>query len=241
MRWENVTAVFGGTFDPPHLGHIEAVRGLFRLPGVQRVLVMPAAQPPHKPSHASSEQRLEMAEIAFSAEGRNKMGGPIEVSRFELEQAKLTGRPNYSFETLQALAPRYPDLAFVIGADQLESLPSWYRFPEVLDLAHWIVLERKPAGGDRARAVLKEWEGGGLVRLERAGHHLPTWRLKTGRNYLVLAPTEAPELSSTRIREHFERTGEAPENAVLPEILNYLEKNHLYGITDQNMRKGTSK
>ncbi|HUP55886.1 MAG TPA: adenylyltransferase/cytidyltransferase family protein, partial [Bdellovibrionota bacterium] len=65
MNWREVTAIFGGTFDPPHLGHREAVAGLFRNPGVREVWVMPAASPPHKPAIATAEQRLELARLAF--------------------------------------------------------------------------------------------------------------------------------------------------------------------------------
>src|SRR6185437_5876583 len=52
------------------------------------------------------------------------------------------GKPSYSFDTLQELRKDDPRIAFVIGADQLQELPRWHRFPEILGLCHWIILKR---------------------------------------------------------------------------------------------------
>src|SRR3954447_18077682 len=88
-RWSEVTAVFGGRFDPPHLGHREAVRGLFERPGVSRVVILPSASPPHKPTWASAENRAEMASLNFQTFGFNKFPQAIETDRRELDRARL--------------------------------------------------------------------------------------------------------------------------------------------------------
>jgi nicotinate-nucleotide adenylyltransferase len=227
-RWAEVTAILGGTFDPPHEGHREALRGLFRTPGVGRVLVMPAAAPPHKPTVATAEQRLEMARLAF--EGL----GDVEVDGSELERARRTGRPSYSFETLSELAPRHKQLAFVIGTDQLRDLPQWFRFPEVLGLSHWIVLTRKPDGEAIAAKALKELEASGL--LAKQADRL--WKIKVpghkGDRWLTVQPTDAPALSSTAVREALGRTGKPPQDALSEPVLGYLKQHRLYG-TDKDL------
>jgi nicotinate-nucleotide adenylyltransferase len=214
IRWSEVSAVFGGRFDPPHLGHVEAVRGLFREPGVRRVFVVPSAQPPHKAAAATAAQRLEMARAAFAG-----LGGDVIVDDRELRRAG----PSYSYDTLQELRRETPELAFVVGADQLRDLRTWHRFPEILGLAHWIVLARKPDGEALTGATLREWESAGLARPERGG-----WRLAGGR-VLIAVPTAAPAVSSTAVREAIGRTGQAPEGTVSEGISAYLKQNRLYG------------
>lgn len=66
--WHETTAIFGGRFDPPHLGHLEAVQGLFRYPGVKAVRVIPAAAPAHKATSASMTDRAEMSRLCFPDE-----------------------------------------------------------------------------------------------------------------------------------------------------------------------------
>ena len=119
----------------------------------------------------------------------------------------------------------YSQLAFVVGADQLAQLATWYRFPEILGLSHWIILERKPNGSKAAREALQVWENSGLVR-QRSDQ---TWESQGG-TCLMLAPTEAQEISSTAIRECLARTGTPPADTLLPEVFGYLKKNRLYGI-----------
>jgi nicotinate-nucleotide adenylyltransferase len=239
MTGSDVTALFGGGFDPPHLGHREAVRGLFGLPGVTRVWVIPSATPPHKPSHCPAEHRLAMASIGFQSTPQDPLPEEIEILSVEIDRARATGRPSYSYDTLQELKPRNSKLAFVIGADQLAALPTWYRFPEVLELTNWIVLERKPGGSELARKTLSEWESSQLIAKDRpTDQGLPTWKLRNPRNSLILAPTEAPALSSTAIRESLGRSGQAPAQSLLPEVLAYILRHKLYGVLDQNVRQG---
>src|ERR1044072_1797188 len=87
--WSNITAVFGGRFDPPHLGHREAVRGLFEHPGVKRVLIVPSASPPHKPTWATAEQRAGMAGLNFKATTKDSFPAEVELDLRELDRARL--------------------------------------------------------------------------------------------------------------------------------------------------------
>lgn len=218
-RWPEVTAVFGGRFDPPHLGHLEAVRGLLSIPGVRQVVILPSPTPAHKPAVASPAHRLEMTKLAFPKEMR------IDLREFERSRTR-PHEPTYSFDTLSEMKREFGDsLAFVIGTDQLKNLPNWHRFPDVLGLCHWIVLERKnsPVG----LKLLAEWEASGLA--VRAG--ASQWQLKNGLTYLALVPTPAPAVSSTAIREGIARSGKPQDGQLVPSVYAYLKNQGLYGST----------
>jgi len=235
-RWNEVTAVFGGTFDPPHFGHREAVAGLFKNPGVQRVLIIPSATPPQKPQAVASEHRVAMARICFaerlaSDSLASSIKGEIKIDTREIDRAKNSfGHPSYTFDTLHELKRDYSQLAFVVGSDQLANLPTWYRFPEVLGLCHWIVLSRKPDGERIAETTLQEWQTSGWVKKESS-----VWKVSSSvagnTPTISVIPTNARAVSSRNIREKLARDGSAgPFDPLLPpEILSYLMEHRLYG------------
>ncbi|MBY0470228.1 nicotinate (nicotinamide) nucleotide adenylyltransferase [bacterium] len=231
MKLNDVTAVFGGSFDPPHLGHTAAVQGLFQDPGVARVFIVPSARPPHKTSlKASTEHRIAMTRLAFSA------GHPenIRIDLREIERNQRTQTPSYSYDTLKELHSEMDPskLAFVIGADQLPHLHEWHRFPDVLGLCHWIVLDRRPTENLSLEKTLRDWQASGIVKSQ--GFNI--WQLRSSNSSnsknpltLQLVHTEAPPISSTMIRQSLERTGEPPANSLHPEVAAYLKTHHLYG------------
>jgi nicotinate-nucleotide adenylyltransferase len=226
--WNETTAIFGGRFDPPHVGHSEAIRGLFREPGVRQVWILPSPTPPHKSATASFEHRAEMAQLGLSKAHPAGDAGAVRVDLREADRARLRpDLPTYSFDTLQEIRCEVSNLAFVIGTDQLEQLHTWHRFPEILGLCHWIVLARKPGGMDRAMVTLREWEGSGLAQKTSRQH---VWSLKGSNSYLTLVSTDAAAISSTQIREQIARTGEPPQDSLTAEVLAYLKQNRLYGI-----------
>jgi len=226
-RWDEITAVFGGRFDPPHVGHREAVRGLFQFPAVKQVLIMPSGSAPHKPTLATATQRTEMAKLAFGNLPFDSLPSEIHFDLSELDRAKRNPYlATYSFDTISELGVVHPKLAFVIGADQLAALPTWHRFPELLTLCHWIVLERKPQGSQLARQTLQEWEASGLVQAKDAS----TWESTKAKYLIQIVPTEAKDVSSTQIRETIARTGEPPADSLLPGVLAYLKEQRLYGV-----------
>ncbi len=235
VNWHRVTALFGGTFDPPHLGHREAVRGLFAHPGVRRVLVIPTAVPPHKVATTSTDARLAMCRLAFSPQPRSPFPFEVEISIHEIERHKHMRTPSYTFDTLVALRREISELAFVIGADQVAQLTHWHRFPEILDLCHWIVLARKPHGQDTALATLQTWEGSGIISRARntSASALKSFTTPGGMTLAVIE-TDAPDLSSTLIREALSKNGASPAGSLLPEVEAYLKENTLYGTKKSN-------
>lgn len=131
-------ALFGGSFDPVHHGHLIVARALAEDRGFDRIVLVPAACPPHKPAaHASAEHRLAMLQLAVAGEEL------FEVSAVELER---TG-PSFTYDTLCQLRRQFGGgtvLHWVIGADMLEDLPQWHRAREIFDVANILVVLRPP-------------------------------------------------------------------------------------------------
>jgi nicotinate-nucleotide adenylyltransferase len=129
-------AIFGGTFDPIHNAHLAAAREAADRFGLDRVLFVPAARPPHKQvgAHASYEDRVRMAELACDGEPR------FEVSRLEENTER-----SYSIETIEKLRNRMgPDdeLFFIIGADAFAEIQTWRRWTDVARGVHFLVISR---------------------------------------------------------------------------------------------------
>ena len=128
-------AVFGGSFNPPHVGHVLAVAYVLAVHDVERVLVVPARKHPFGKPLAPFEDRVRMCELAVAPLAN------VEVSRVEQSTDGLT------LHMLQAIQRDHPDwrLRLVIGSDILAEADKWFRFDEVQRLAPLIVLERKGA------------------------------------------------------------------------------------------------
>ncbi len=128
--------ILGGTFNPPHVGHLVMAQEALDQLGLDRVLLMPVAQPPHKeaPADPGADVRLELCRLATA-------GAPhVEVSELEIER----GGASYTVDTLRALHERAPEhvLTFIVGGDMAYSLPSWREPEAVLELARLGVAER---------------------------------------------------------------------------------------------------
>lgn len=140
--------LFGGTFDPIHLGHLILAELCREACGLDRVWFVVAGLPPHKPGERTAVgHRLEMARIATA-------GHPA----FEVSELEAGGPgPHYSFETLEAIGRDRPndELFFLIGADSLADLPSWRRPDRIAELAT-IVVANRPGIEPSARAGLPD-------------------------------------------------------------------------------------
>ncbi len=127
--------VFGGTFDPIHLGHLILAEACREAIGLDRVWFVVAGSPPHKPGgRTSAAHRLEMARLAVA-------GHPaFEVSEIETDRPG----PHYSVETLEAVRLARPDddLSFLIGGDSLVDLPQWRGPGRIMQLASLVVANR---------------------------------------------------------------------------------------------------
>lgn len=127
--------VLGGTFDPIHLGHLALAEEARRCAGLDQVLLVPAAEPPHRPRPtASAADRLEMCRLAAS-------GRPwLDVSDIELRRPG----PSYTLDTLRALRRERPqdELYLILGWDAARELGHWKGPDEVMELARVVVVDR---------------------------------------------------------------------------------------------------
>jgi nicotinate-nucleotide adenylyltransferase len=137
-------ALFGGAFDPPHLGHVALVQHALARFGFERLLVVPAGNPPHKLVHAPAEVRARLAELAFGRIPR------VEISRVELEP----GGPRYTVDTLRWAREHLGEPTLVVGADQLASFLDWREPETILTLAVLAVATRPGYSEDDLEPVL---------------------------------------------------------------------------------------
>ncbi len=151
--------ILGGTFNPPHLAHLACAQEAHAQLALDRVLLMPAGEPPHKtvaPGDPSPLQRFELCRLAVAGDER------FEVSAVELERA---GR-SYTADTLRLLHERAPEdeLTFIVGGDMAASFPSWHEPETVLSLATLAVAERRGSKRDAIERALAPLAGAERVR-----------------------------------------------------------------------------
>lgn len=130
--------VFGGTFDPPHIGHLVLADEARAAMDLEKVLWVVTGEPPHKPDRPiiAAEHRLKMVELAIQHD-------PVfELSRLEVDRPG----PHYAADTLAQLAIEFPDdeLAYVMGKDSLRDLPSWNSPERFIQLSGAIVVLNRP-------------------------------------------------------------------------------------------------
>lgn len=129
--------ILGGTFNPPHLGHLRLVRAFADRFALERVLIIPTSVPPHKaaPDLADAALRLDMCRALF------------DDPRFAVSDVEIArGGASYTVETLRALHTQYPDasLYFLVGSDMLRTFDSWYRPDEIRSLCTLCAAVRHP-------------------------------------------------------------------------------------------------
>jgi len=184
--------ILGGTFNPPHIGHLVCAQEAYDQLGLDRVVLMPAGQPPHKQVDADpgAEVRCELCRRAVAGDDR------FTVSRLELD------RPGRSFtvDTLRALHDESPqdDLTFIVGGDMARSLPTWREPEAVLELATLAVAERAEDRRDAIAAALTSLAGAERVRFFEmprvdVSSSLVRERVATGRPIRYLVPDAVAE------------------------------------------------
>jgi nicotinate-nucleotide adenylyltransferase len=195
--------LFGGSFDPIHYGHILPVRAAKEALGLDRVVYLPTAKPPHKGARVATPlQRWAMVELAL-----------LDQDGLDASPLELTPEPAYTIETLEHFAQAEPgaQLHLLIGGDSFADLPHWRRWRELFALARVVVLVRPG------------WEGEGL--LAAAPPELAA-AVASGRVSFVANPPVA--VSSTELRETF-AAGRAPAPGSVPEpVVKYIRKYGLY-------------
>ncbi len=150
--------ILGGTFNPPHLGHLVCAEEAYVQLRLERVILVPARIPPHKPvdDEPGVEHRLEMCRVAV--EGARW----LEVSDLEVQRPG----PSYTVDTLEELLSRTPhsELSLIVGADVAVGLPSWRQPERVLSLAVLSVAQRPGTARAAVERALGQVPGGDRAR-----------------------------------------------------------------------------
>ncbi len=133
MKQAHSTALYGGSFDPPHIGHEAVMKAALAQLPIEELIVMPARLSPFKNAHAAPPQKRLAWLKAMTAFDKR-----ITVSDMELTRPG----PSYTLETVRALKPRYETLYLIVGADNLAGLRAWHGFEALDKLVTWVVADR---------------------------------------------------------------------------------------------------
>jgi nicotinate-nucleotide adenylyltransferase len=203
--------ILGGTFNPPHLGHLAVARHALDELGLQGVLMMPAHIPPHKLAEEDPgpEHRLEMCRL--SAAGIDGLS----VCALEIER----GGPSYTVDTLRAIHVSRPDaqLTFIVGADTASTLPAWREPAELLELADLAVAARTGSGRRRVLDTVTPLLGA----RRRAGGDRSS-------PPITFLDMPAMGVSSSMVRERVAR-GAPIDDLVGSAVARYIGEHNLYG------------
>ena len=200
--------IYGGTFNPPHLGHMEAARTAIQVLGLDKLILIPAAIPPHKqlPEETpEAKHRVAMTEIMADALQMPKV---VEVSRMELEREGKS----FTSDTLAILKEKYPndELWLLMGTDMFLTLQYWHEPERICQMAGICAFGRTEQDGEEVFAPQRKF-------LQETYHAAITTITLPG---LV-------DISSTQLRELLEK-GEG-HKYLLPAVHGYILMNGLYG------------
>ena len=202
--------IYGGTFNPPHLGHVTAARAVFELLKLDRLLLVPDRLPPHKalPENSPSAQdRLEMTRLAGEQTG---LGDRVQVLDLEL---KREGK-SYTADTLEEIRRMYPadELWLLMGTDMFLTLQAWHDPQRILSLAGIAAFGRTEEDTEELFSVQRDY----------------LYRTFPGARIFTLTIPGVVDVSSTELRDEL-RTGKGGA-ALPPAVYGYILRKGLYGV-----------
>lgn len=194
-------AIFGGTFNPIHMGHLNLMLNAKKTADLDEIILMPSKIPPHKKpvDLADDEIRLHMCSLAAEP-----FGG-ISVSDYEIKQPRVS----YSVYTVRHFKELYPDdeLYFIMGGDMLLSFHTWYLYGEILEAVTIIAAAR---------------EEDELLKLSEYSKRSDMKKLR-----LVLIKEDPLVMSSTELREKLKAGGDC-RNMLPQGVWEYIKENKIY-------------
>lgn len=211
--------LLGGTFDPVHEGHLAVAQQARDVLSLDRVIFIPAADPPHKTrTGASYSHRVAMLEAALAGVDDVNKNNRFEISLLEAERAA----PSYTIDTLIELKKRLgrQKFYFIIGADSLVELHLWYHYQELPELTDFIVAARPGISMQEIHRAISRLSGPFLVDESQQ-----RWKRKDGAEIVYLADVSKP-ISSSTIRKQLAQ-GQRP-NTVNKRVLDYIFDHRLY-------------
>ena len=209
--------IFGGSFDPIHLGHLRAALELAQALGLAQVRFMPCRQPPHRSLPlASAEHRVALLEAALRSE-----------PAFHLDTRELhRDGPSYTVDTLLSLRAELgaAPLCLILGMDAFQGFSTWHRWQEVIELAHLVVAHRPgwtpPRSGTVAELLAQRQVRGGAQLRQRSGGHILLW------------PVTPLDISSSHIRA-LVAEGRSPRYLVPEAVWELIQARNIYRVPDQ--------
>jgi nicotinate-nucleotide adenylyltransferase len=208
--------ILGGSFDPVHFGHLRPALEVQQFLGLDEIRLVPSLVPPHRAQpHATPQRRVAM----LSAAVENYPAFKVDSREFDREG------PSYTLDTLISLREEMPavDLCLLVGMDAFQGLTSWYRWHELIDYCHMVVLERPgvqlPTQGELADFIdLHQVTDANKLNKQSSG-------------LLYFHPVSQLDISSTAIRKLLASGGDA--GFLLPErVLDVVRSKDLYGMTE---------
>jgi nicotinate-nucleotide adenylyltransferase len=202
-------ALFGGTFDPIHLGHTTVAADALELIGAEKIIFVPAKRSPLKgfsPS-ANDNHRLNMISLAIAGEKK------FQVTDFEIKRPA----PSYTLETVRKFQTDYGNqtsIHWLIGADTVGDLRFWYKITELIDACNLTTMYRAGCEPPEFTMFEKIWGSRRIEKLQRN-----------------IIQTPLVDISSTEIRDLIAKNGDFPK-MLHPAVADYIRQNGLYQSKD---------
>ena len=195
--------IYGGTFDPPHIGHKRALEIFKNKLSLDLIYVIPAKEPPHKDGVKYSDYhvRYEMADSFFSSEDGHVVVSDIEIKR---------GGKSYTSDTLSELSGEDRELYFLCGTDMFLSLPGWHK-PEVVFSLAVIVCAGRYLNDESTQKVI-----------EAAQVYRSRYKAR-----VILLEGDFIEISSTEVRQAL-YSGDCTNNFISESVLEIIRRENLY-------------
>ncbi len=193
--------IYGGTFSPPHKGHIEAARAFSDFMTLDKLLIIPALIPPHKffGNEATATERIEMCRLAFS-DIKNAEISDIEIRR---------GGKSYTYLTLEELASKECELYLLCGTDMILTFDEWKNFKRIFELATVCYVRREACSNvdEKIEAKISEYR--------------EKYQAK-----IVRIPNSITEISSTELREAM--ASGVRSSLISDKVFDFIKKRGLY-------------
>lgn len=192
--------LFGGTFDPPHNAHIAVAEKALCEYSLDRIIFIPAGDPPHKKDKEKTDKMLRLKMISLALGGYENFF----VSDYEINLSK----PSYSVNTIKHFKEKYPydELYFIIGGDSFRDIPTWFNYRELISLCSLIVLARPDTPKNK------------LLELFSGDEKPPR---------VFYSSSLFMDISSTEIRQKISR-GEDVKDLIPAKVLEIITKENLY-------------
>ncbi|WP_430875644.1 nicotinate-nucleotide adenylyltransferase [Gilliamella sp. G0441] len=212
-----LTALFGGTFDPIHYGHLRPAISLAQEVGVKQIVLLPNKIPPHKPQPiATIKQRLTMLALAIE-----------DLPLFTIDTREIApsdaNRPSYTIDTLQQWRNengKTASLAFIMGQDSLLNLPSWHKWQSLLDYCHLIICQRPNYAARTDNVEFQQWIDKNRTNNVKHLHD-------SAQGYIYFSHTPLEDISATQIRQKI-KNQQCCEDLLPLKVRQYIQQQGLY-------------